>query len=86
MKTLLYMASGVPALVSPVGVNREMVVDGRTGFLADAEAAWTDRLLAYLRDPDLRDAHGRAGREAAADWSLEALAPRFVAAVEDLIA
>ena len=30
MKTLLYMASGVLALVSPVGVNREMVKDGVT--------------------------------------------------------
>jgi glycosyltransferase involved in cell wall biosynthesis len=86
MKTLLYMASGVPAIVSPVGVNRDMVRDGATGFLAGAGGDWTDRLLLYLRDPDLREAHGREGREAAAEWSLDAIAPRFVAAVEDLIA
>ncbi|MHC4861373.1 MAG: glycosyltransferase, partial [Planctomycetota bacterium] len=86
MKTLLYMASGVPAVVSPVGVNREMLADGETGFFAATEAEWVDRLLLYLRDRELRSEHGSAGRRASAAWSVEALAPRFVTAVKDLIA
>jgi glycosyltransferase involved in cell wall biosynthesis len=86
MKTLLYMASGVASVVSPVGVNREMVAHGETGFLADGEDEWLDRLLDYLRDPDLRSRHGGSALEAAGAWSVSAIAPRFVAAVKDLIA
>ena len=87
MKALQYLSSEVAALVSPVGVNREIVTDGETGFHVDDESDWTDRLLLYLGDPDLRAAHGRAGREAVLSrWSLEALTPSFLAAMEDLLA
>ncbi len=87
MKALQYQASGVPAVVSPVGVNERIVADGETGFFARSDADWTDALLRYLREPELRDAHARAGREAVvARWSLAALTPGFVAACEEVLA
>ena len=31
------MAAGLPVIANPVGMNRQMVVDGKTGFLAASE-------------------------------------------------
>jgi glycosyltransferase involved in cell wall biosynthesis len=86
MKALQYQASGVPAVVSPVGVNRKIVTDGETGLFAATDEEWTDRLLAYLRDPDLGARHARAGRESVVrNWSLAALTPGFVAACQAVL-
>jgi sugar transferase (PEP-CTERM/EpsH1 system associated) len=59
------MAVGLPLVVSRVGGNPELVVEGETGRLFDAgdEAALATRIVEYLSDPALRAAHGRAGRD-----------------------
>jgi glycosyltransferase involved in cell wall biosynthesis len=62
LKALQYMALGIPAVVSPVGVNREIVDHGRNGFLAAAEDEWVDTLHSLLADPELRFRVGRAAR------------------------
>ncbi|MBX3180004.1 MAG: glycosyltransferase [Candidatus Hydrogenedentes bacterium] len=62
-KALQYMAVGTPVVVSPVGMNAEVVEDGVTGFLADTPEEWRDRLGQLIADPDLRERMGRAARE-----------------------
>ena len=62
-KALQYMAVGTPVVVSPVGMNAEVVEDGVTGFLADTPEEWRDRLGRLIADPDLRERMGRAARE-----------------------
>ncbi len=58
------MASGLPAVVTNVGGNPELVVDGKTGRLF--EPGDVDALAAHLRgyadDPAMRRAHGAAAR------------------------
>ncbi|MEN8150181.1 MAG: glycosyltransferase [Planctomycetota bacterium] len=86
MKALLYMASGAPSILSPVGVNRDIVSDGRTGLFATTEAEWTESLLTYLGDPEMREAAGAAGREeVVSHWSVSALAEPFVAAIREVL-
>ena len=86
MKALQYLASGVAAIVSPVGVNRDIVKDGETGRYATDPDEWTERIVAYLRTPTLREAHADAGRAVVrAHWSLAALTPMFVRAMKDLL-
>jgi glycosyltransferase involved in cell wall biosynthesis len=63
-KALEYMAAGLPAVCSPVGMNRDVVRDGETGFLAGDAAAWVDALRRLIREPALRARMGAAGREA----------------------
>lgn len=65
-KLLQYMAAAVPVVASPVGVNAEIVVDGRNGLLAGAEQEWTSALARLIDAPDLAERLGRAGRETAA--------------------
>jgi len=86
-KALLYAASGVPCVASPVGVNREIVRDGETGFHATDAAAWTDRVVRLLEDPALRARMGASGRRLVEErWSVRVLAPRMVAAIQGVVA
>lgn len=62
-KLLQYMAVGLPAVASPVGVNREIVVSGQTGFLAATDVEWEAALESLLSDAELRRRLGTAGRE-----------------------
>ncbi len=61
-KLLAYMAAGLPCVASPVGVNREIVEPGATGFWATTPAEWTEALLTLCDDADLWAAMGREGR------------------------
>jgi glycosyltransferase involved in cell wall biosynthesis len=61
-KLLQYMAARLPCVASPVGANREIVDDGRTGFLAADGAAWERALRTLLADRDLGRRFGEAGR------------------------
>jgi glycosyltransferase involved in cell wall biosynthesis len=52
-KALQYMASGVPAVVSPVGLNTEIITDGANGFLAAGAAEWVKKISRLLTEPGL---------------------------------
>jgi len=63
LKLIQYMASGLPVVASPVGVNREIVEEGRNGYLASSEEEWFAKLDRLIRDAELRMNLGKAGRE-----------------------
>jgi glycosyltransferase involved in cell wall biosynthesis len=62
-KIVQYMATGLPVIASPVGANRELVVDGQTGLLAEDENQWTAAIAKLARDSALRQSMGYAGRK-----------------------
>jgi len=77
MKAIQYMGVGIPAVVSPVGANREIVSDGVTGFHAATAAEWVEKLDLLLTDSGLRRRLGRAARERGRSlYSAETQAPR----------
>jgi glycosyltransferase involved in cell wall biosynthesis len=87
MKALQYMAAGIPAVVSPVGVNREIVTPGVTGFHATTEAEWVDSLATLLANPDLRTRLGTAGRaEVETRYSAEVHVPRLAGMLREVVA
>ncbi|WP_447802211.1 glycosyltransferase family 4 protein [Pseudomonas serbica] len=63
-KLVQYMASGVPVVASPVGVNVEIVDGNRCGILADSLEEWEFALCKLLSNADQRLDYGRAGRAA----------------------
>ncbi|MBI5190020.1 MAG: glycosyltransferase family 4 protein [Nitrospirae bacterium] len=70
-KLLQYMASGVPAIASPVGINQDIIRHGENGLIADDMHGWTDALGRLMCDAALRERLGRAGRETVEkDYSL----------------
>jgi hypothetical protein len=60
-KLLQYLAAGVPAVASPVGVNNRMISPER-GRLAGSEEEWLRALQELARDADTRRELGAAGR------------------------
>lgn len=61
-KMLQSMAVGLPVLVSPVGMNVEVLAMGECGLAAHTEEEWYSAFVALKRDEALREALGRAGR------------------------
>ena len=79
-KALQYMALGVPPLVSPVGMNPEVVQDGQNGYVCATPADWERRLRQLLADPGLRQRLGQAARATVeARYSVRANTPNFLA-------
>jgi glycosyltransferase involved in cell wall biosynthesis len=81
-KLIQYVGCGLPVVASPVGVNVEIVADGRNGFLVSDMEGWRAALDRLAGDPGLRSRFGAAGRaRAVADYSLQTHAPRVVKVV-----
>ena len=82
-KLLQYMAAGLPAIASPVGVNQEILSHGENGFLAATPEEWTAALEQLLTDNDLRTRLGLAARETVEQrYSVDVHFPTFLAAIE----
>jgi glycosyltransferase involved in cell wall biosynthesis len=62
-KILQYAAAGLPVVASPVGANAEYVRDGGDGFLAADHAEWIEKISLLLKDSQLREQMGWAGRQ-----------------------
>jgi glycosyltransferase involved in cell wall biosynthesis len=79
------MALGIPAVCSPVGVNREIIHNGLNGFLAGSRDEWHRALARLIKTPELRAAIGQAGRRRVEhDYALNVIGPRLVDVVESV--
>lgn len=61
-KGLQYMALGIPALLSPVGVNTEIIEEGINGFLCKSNEDWLEKLTLLLSNTELRNKIGAEGK------------------------
>jgi glycosyltransferase involved in cell wall biosynthesis len=52
-KLIQYMACGIPAVASPVGVNSIIIRNGISGFLANTTKEWVDAIELLLTDHPL---------------------------------
>jgi glycosyltransferase involved in cell wall biosynthesis len=62
LKALQYMALGIPAVISPVGVNVE-IARGGAARLASNEREWREAILGLIRSSEQRRELGVRGRE-----------------------
>lgn len=82
------MATGLPVVAGRVGGNPELVVEGVTGTLYDAQSlrALEDALIRYLEAPALRETHGKAARDRAVqEFSLDAMVGRYMHLYDELL-
>lgn len=78
-KLLQYMAMGIPAVASPVGINRKIIQDGVNGFLAASEKEWMEKLSLLIERPDLRRRFAEEGRRTVETrYSVRANFPRLL--------
>jgi glycosyltransferase involved in cell wall biosynthesis len=77
-KMLLYMACGVPVVVSPVGMNNEVLALANVGFGPRSEQDWIDTISWLLDNPENAAQMGAAGRKTVEEhFSLDVLSPRL---------
>lgn len=76
LKLIQYMATFLPVIASPVGVNVEIVEPGQQGYLASHDDDWVAHLSELRSNAHLRNAMGVAGRNRVeARYSLSQAAP-----------
>lgn len=86
MKGLQYMALEVPAVMSAVGVNKDIVQDGINGFLATTDAEWIEKLSLLIESTALRESLGKAGRKTIEEkFSCQALQQTYVKHFQSLL-
>lgn len=77
-KMLQYLATGLPVVVSPVGMNAEILALGELGIGATTEKQWIDGLIALLEDRTLRVRFGTEGRRVVeSSFSIRVVAPQL---------
>jgi len=62
-KALQYMAMEIPPVVSPVGVNTEIVQDSINGLLATDTDDWVDKISYLIENPEARKTMGKKARQ-----------------------
>jgi glycosyltransferase involved in cell wall biosynthesis len=86
LKALQYMAIGIPAVMSPVGVNPS-IAEGGVGRLASTPAQWRGVLEELIGDPGLRAELGARGRDRVQrHYSVDAVAASWAQALRSAAA
>jgi len=81
-KMLQYMACAVPAVVSPVGMNEQVLAMADVGLAATSEDEWVEALLTLYRDRETASGLGDNGRDLAVRcFSVPVIAPQLAAAM-----
>ncbi len=87
LKALQYMATARPVVVSPVGMNTQLIQSGENGLLASSTDDWVAALERLARDAALRTRLGRAGRATVeAHYAKNVVATTFATVVKGVLA
>lgn len=79
LKGLQYMALGIATVMSPVGVNTEIIRDGVNGMLAAQQDEWVEKLSALIDNTALRRACAEQGRRTVVEqYSVDALKGEYL--------
>jgi len=82
-KILQYFAAGLPVIASPVGVNADFLMGGKTGLAAGQEYEWSEAIKALIDDVSRRQSMGQNGRNVAQQHDAVVIGQRFCALIQD---
>ena len=78
-KALQYMAVEIPAVISPVGVNKQIIESGVEGFLCESPDEWFEALEHLILNPERRKQMGLKGRQKVIDcYSVDSNSANFL--------
>ena len=85
-KGLQYMALAIPCVLSPVGVNTEIITNNENGFLAATNEEWVEKLSMLIDSIELRAKIGQAGRQTLVEkYSYESWKDRYLQYLEEVM-
>ena len=78
-KLIQYMSLGIPAVASPVGVNKVIIEEGQNGYLCTIKEEWINALKQLINDTAQRAKLGAAGKEKIqAEYSVASQKDNFI--------
>ena len=87
LKILQYHAAGVPAVATPVGVNKELIQGGDTGLSAVTHHEWVEHILTLVDNAPGRERMGRAGRSRVIEkYTVQRLRPFMLKQIQSVVA
>ncbi len=78
-KILQYFAAGLPAIASPVGFNKELVIPEKTGFLASSQEQWVSAIKRLIENESLRQSLGRQAKQFVHNYDTAVIGEQFCA-------
>lgn len=85
-KLLQYMSMGIPAVVSSVGFNKEIIEDGVNGFLANTNEEWVKKLSILIKDGKIRKKMGERARTTIEEnYSLKGASEKLLKIFENIL-
>ena len=79
------MALSIPTVMSSVGVNKDIIQDGKNGFLATTADDWNEKLSRLIESEGLRKKLGEEGRNTVIKrYSVEANEKKWLEAFTNL--
>jgi glycosyltransferase involved in cell wall biosynthesis len=63
LKILQYFAMSIPVVCSPIGINNQLIMQGKNGFGAKSTEDWIVSLETLINNEDLRKEMGMNGRK-----------------------
>lgn len=86
LKVIQYLSLGFPAVASPVGINPQLVLPAKNGYLASTDQEWFDALSKLIESPALRDQYGKSGRLLIEEnYSVASQLPRLLSSLRALV-
>ena len=85
-KVLEYAAAGLPVVASPIGTNKDHIREGITGFLAENDDQWLEKISLLVKDRQLRQTMGRQGRDFAQQFDISVIGKRFCGIIRKCLA
>jgi glycosyltransferase involved in cell wall biosynthesis len=86
LKVLQYMAAGLPVVSSPVGVNKNIVEHGVTGFLAESPGEWRMAIERLIGNSDLRRVMGKEGQKRVTEgYAIDVTLRKMIRSLESML-
>ncbi|MEJ2646837.1 MAG: glycosyltransferase [Sedimentisphaerales bacterium] len=85
-KMLQYMAVGLPVIVSPIGMNKDVLSKADIGFAAKSDEEWYHTLETLYKDEQSRTKFGDAGRKVVEQfYSFNTVIPALASIFEAIV-
>jgi glycosyltransferase involved in cell wall biosynthesis len=85
-KLIQYGAVGIPSVGSAIGINKEIIIHQKTGYLANSAEEWIEYLRLLITNTRLRKKLGFAARsQIVKKYSLKAYARNYARAITNTI-
>lgn len=87
LKVIQYMAAGLPVISADAGANRDVLEDGKTGFLVSRPNQWLEAVTRLVESEDAREQMGNNARKQAEQrYSLALVSQRVAERLVELTA